>query len=374
MLESCDPGRVGLNPSGIERARAIAERYVGVAYPGYDLLILRGDCVALRSFSGHAEVSPSVRTLREDTMFDVASVTKALVTSLVYARLVEEGLVSLRQRVTDVVPEFARTPAGSSHVKERVELWMLLSHTSGLPAWLPLYKTCRDRKEVFEEALRAFPSYEPGKVVVYSDVNYIVLTYVAERVAGQRMDALFESLVARPLNLKRSTFNPLKKGYSRDDIAATEVVEWRGGTMVGEVHDENAAAMDGVSGHAGLFTTVTDSARIVREIVCAYRGECDALISKPSARTLLAPWACGEVCYGLGWQVSMPGRGLSPLTDYRHTPLGGHTGFTGTSILVAPRDSFAVIFYTNRVHPTRSNDRIRQVRVLLHNAALSSIR
>lgn len=260
MLKYCDTRESSVKLSRLERAKDVVESYVGSAYPGYDLLVLKNDCVVFRSFSGYAEVVPEVRPLREDSMFDVASLTKVLVTSLVYAKLVEEGLVSLRQKVVELAPEFGMTPAGSSYAKEKVALWMLLSHTSGLPAWLPLYKTCRSRNEVFEVALKSFPSYEPGRDVLYSDINYIVLTYIAEKVTGERIDRLFDSMIAKPLNLKRSSFNPLERGYSRDDVVATEVVDWRGGTVVGVVHDENALAMEGVSGHAGLFTTTLETA------------------------------------------------------------------------------------------------------------------
>ncbi|MCS7098992.1 MAG: serine hydrolase [Sulfolobales archaeon] len=369
----CDPEERGVRKHRLEKVRSLVERYLGDAYPSYDLLILKDDCAIFRSFSGYAELQPTERPIRANSMFDVASLTKVLVTSLVYAKLVEEGLVSLRQRVVDLVPEFRHTVAGANAAKEKVALWMLLSHTSGLPPWLPLHRVCRNRSEVFAEALKTFPSYEAGKEVVYSDVNYIILTYVAERVTGQRLDSLFDNLIAKPLNLRRSTFNPLERGFSRDDVVATEVVDWRGGTLIGVVHDENAFAMEGVSGHAGLFTTTEDSARVVGEILCAYRGRCDTLISRPTALAMLAPWACGESCYGLGWLIYEPGRGLSALTDYRHAQVAWHTGFTGTSILMAPRESLAVIFYTNRIHPTRANEKIREVRVLLHNAVLSSL-
>ncbi|MCX8185387.1 MAG: serine hydrolase [Sulfolobales archaeon] len=372
-ISHCVPEERGVRRRGLERVRNLVEQYLGTAYPGYSLLILKDECVIFKSFSGYAELQPFERPMGENSMFDVASLTKVLVTSLIYTKLVEEGLISLRERVVDLAPEFRSTAAGVDSVKERVTLWMLLSHTSGLPPWLPLYKTCKNRDEVFSEALRSFTSYEAGRDVVYSDINYIVLTYIAEKITGQRIDKLFNSFIAKPLNLSRSTFNPLERGYSREDVVATEVVDWRGGTIAGIVHDENAFSMDGVSGHAGLFTTTEDSARIVGEILCAYRGKCDTLISRSTALTMLAPWACGESCYGLGWLVYEPGRGVSTLTDYRHTLIAWHTGFTGTSIFMTPRESLAAIFYTNRVHPTRANTKIREVRVLLHNAIISSL-
>ena len=347
---------------------------MGRAYPGYELVVLKNGCVAARRASGSAELVPTRRGVVPEMLFDLASVTKALATSVVYARLVEEGLLSLRQPVVELVPEFRYTVAGPSQAKESVRVWMLLAHTSGLPAWLPLYRTARSRDEVLQEALRAFPTYEPGRAVTYSDVNYMVLTYVAERVAGERFDALFEKLVARPLGLSRTLFNPLSRGFDRSEIVATEVVEWRGGTLVGVVHDENAYAMGGVSGHAGLFSTAPESARIAWGIVEAYRGRDNTLISQASARTMLTTWACGDVCYGLGWQVYEPGAGGGTLVDLRPARLFGHTGFTGTSVLLAPEAGLVVVFYTNRVHPSRSNEEIRRVRPLVHNAILSSVR
>jgi len=373
-LKFCSSEEVGLREDRLARALEVADSYVGKAYPGYEMVILKDGCVVARKASGAAELVPTRRGMVPDMLFDLASVTKALATSVVYAKLVEEGLVSLRQPVVDLAPEFRYTVAGPSQVKESVRVWMLLAHTSGLPAWLPLYRTAHSRDEVLQEAVRAFPTYEPGKAVTYSDVNYIVLTYIAERVTGERFDRLFEKLVAKPLGLSRTVFNPLEVGFDRSEVVATEVVDWRGGTLVGVVHDENAYAMDGVSGHAGLFSTALESARIAWGIVEAYTGHDDTLISQASARTLLATWACGDVCYGLGWQVYEPGAGGGTLVDLRPSRLFGHTGFTGTSVLIAPDAGLVVVFYTNRVHPSRSNEEIRRVRPLVHNAVLSSVR
>ncbi len=373
-MRFCSPEEVELRGGRLARAFEVADSYVGKAYPGYEMVILKDGCVVARKASGAAELVPTRRGMVPDMLFDLASVTKSLATSVVYAKLVEEGLVSLRQPVVELVPEFRYTVAGSSQVKESVRVWMLLAHTSGLPAWLPLYRTARSRDEVLQEAVRAFPTYEPGRAVTYSDVNYVVLTYVAERVTGERFDRLFEKLVAKPLDLSRTTFNPLERGFDRSEVVATEVVDWRGGTLVGVVHDENAYAMGGVSGHAGLFSTALESAKVAWGIVEAYSGRGDTLISQASARTLLATWACEDVCYGLGWQVYEPGTGGGTLVDLRPTKLFGHTGFTGTSVLIAPDAGLVAVFYTNRVHPSRSNEEIRRVRPLVHNVVLSSVR
>jgi len=157
---------------------------------------------------------------------------------------------------------------------------------------------------------------------------------------------------------------------------ATEVDERRGGTLVGVVHDENAYVMNGVSGHAGLFSSVEDSAKLVVELIRSYRGESDALLSPVTTQTFLRPWACdSNICYGIGWRVNSHGKvGFDQLTDLWVSTSFSHTGFTGTSIWFTPELDLAILLYTNRVHPSRANEAIVKVRPLIHNAVLSSIK
>ncbi|MFP3157805.1 MAG: serine hydrolase [Caldivirga sp.] len=352
----------------VEGVRGLLRGLVKDAYPGASLVVMANGEVIMDLTVGYAQLKPVERELRGGMLFDLASLTKALSTSIIVMRLVERGVIHLTQRVSDVIPEFSTTNAGFSEVKDKVRVWMLLSHTSGLPAWLPLYKSASSRDEVIKQALTAFPVYEPGSRVVYSDLNYIVLTALVEKLTGQRIDSVFNEMVAEPLGLERTLYNPLTR-FSRDEIVATEYVNEANDALVGIVHDENARAMGGVSGHAGLFATAEEAARIGNALLESYRN--GTFLSRPSIRSMWTPWACGESCYGLGWQVYRRGvttSGGDLLTDGRAF---GHTGFTGTSIWVDTELNLVITLFTNRVHPTRDNRRIDYARPVIHNAVVS---
>lgn len=370
-LAEGDPEGLGFSASRLKRVRDLLKSFVGKAFPGAVLLVARRGRIVLHEAVGLAEIEPCRRTVSRDTLFDLASLTKPLATSLIVGRLVAEGVLHLRQRVVEILPEFRNTVTGPSSYKERVELWMLLSHSSGLPPWLPLYRYATTREGVMAEALRAFPSYEPGRQAIYSDLGFVVLTAVVERAAGERLDRLFSSLVAKPLGLKRTVFNPLRHGFSRSEIAATEVVD--GEPLVGVVHDENARAMDGVSGHAGLFSTAYEVGLLAQGLLEAYRGVSDDVLPPRYVRTMWRAWSTGDRSYGLGWWVY---DGRQSAAGDLATPgrCFGHTGFTGTSLWVDTELDLVVVLLTNRVHPSRGNREIARARPLIHNAVFSSVK
>lgn len=347
---------------------------VGGVFPGASVAVYRDGELVLEEAFGYAELVPSRRPASVDTLFDLASLTKPLAASLVVARLVEEGLLHLKQRVAEVLPEYARTHAGYDEQKARTEVWMLLSHTAGLPPWLPLYKLgARGRAELLEEAARSFTCYPPGTRVAYSDVGYVVLTALVERVTGERIDGLFDKLVARPLGLRRTVYNPLEHGFAEDQVASTEVDPATGLPLRGVVHDENARALGGASGHAGLFSTAGEAALIGNELLQAYLGRSDRLVRRATAEAILRPWAEGESSYGLGWQVYRKGATRQfgdLLTDGRAFC---HTGFTGTSICVDVELRLVAVLLSNRVHPSRENTRIAEFRPVFHNLLVSCL-
>ena len=350
----------------VNTVKGLMESLVKDAYPGASLVVNANGETLINMTVGYAQLKPIERPMRGGMLFDLASLTKALSTSLIVMKLVEKGALSLSQRVAELIPEFSRTNAGVNDAKDKVRVWMLLSHTSGLPAWLPLYKSASSRDELINQAITSFPVYEPGSKVVYSDLNYIVLTALVERITGQRIDSLFQEMVAKPLNLSKALYNPLSR-FSKDDVVATEYVN--GDALVGVVHDENARAMNGVSGHAGLFATAEDAAKIADSLLESYRN--GVFLSRPSIKAMWTPWACGESCYGLGWQIYRRGvttSGGDFLTDGKAF---GHTGFTGTSLWIDVEMGLTIVLFTNRVHPSRDNRRIDYARPVLHNAAVS---
>ncbi len=359
-----DPGKL----------RRTLENAVGDVFPGASVAVYRDGGIVYEEAFGYAEIVPAKRSASTETLYDLASLTKPLAASLVVARLVEEGLLHLKQRVSEVLPEYSRTRAGYNELKDRTEVWMLLSHTAGLPPSLPLYRLGgRSREELLEEAVGSFVCCPPGSRTVYSDVGYIVLTALVERVAGERMDELFEKLVAKPLGLKRTVYNPLERGFSGDQIASTEADPETGLPLRGVVHDENARALGGVSGHAGLFSTAREVALMGGELLRAYLGESALLVKRPTAATVLRQWSDGENPYGLGWQVYRKGvtRHFGDLlTDGKAFC---HTGFTGTSVCVDVELRLVAVLLSNRVHPSRENTKIASFRPVFHNVLVSCL-
>ena len=372
LLEEADPEELGFSKDRLSRA---ISHICGYTYrrliSGIEVLIVRRGKVAVHEACGYAQIEPFERPLMSGMLFDLASLTKPIAGSLVAGYLVEEGIIHLKQRVSEILPEFSKTPAGHNEMKDKARVWMLLTHSSGLPPWFPLYRTIGDREGILIEAVRSFPIYEPGTKALYSDIGYIVFTKLAEELTNERFDRLFYSLVVKRLGLKLTIYNPLEAGISPSDIVSTEVTD-HGNALTGVVHDENARAMSGVSAHAGLFSTAEEIGFLGYEILRAYRYESDLLLSPAYARSMLRKWICGDRCYGLGWWIydrrSIEAGGDLLIKGY------GHTGFTGTSLWIDPVLDIVIVILTNRVHPTRDNYYINLLRPIAHNMILSSIK
>jgi serine-type D-Ala-D-Ala carboxypeptidase len=327
---------------------------------------------------GHAVVTPEVISVTPETIFDLASLTKTLATTLLILMEAEAGRLALDDPVVTHVPEF-----GGSDRRD-VTLRHLLTHTSGLPKWFPLYVDPGDpaRCATVASALGALPlEYEKGTRVVYSDPNFILLGLVLERIAGRPLDALFAERVAGPLGLTRTGYRPSPE--LRAEIAATERGNaferrmcgdecarfdgWRTDVIWGEVHDGNAYFLGGVAGHAGLFGTASEAARIAEQFL---PGSVLLRESLGLVRTNFTPGL--EEHRSLGWQLastpeSAAGPSLAPESF-------GHLGFTGTSVWVDPLRERVYVLLTNRVHPTWRDIPMNAIRRRAHElmAALPS--
>ena len=302
------------------------------------------------------------------TIYDLASLTKVvgLVTGAMLA--VDEGRLELDAPVQQYVPAF--TGAG----KDRVTVRMLLAHASGLPAWRPLFREAGSRAEAFALADTTPLSSVPGTVEVYSDLGAIILTQVLETVYHQRLDSLLERRVFGPLGMRATGYLP--GADQRDRIAPTEMDPWRGRMLRGEVQDENAARMDGVSGHAGLFGSAEDLLTFAEWVLEQADGRSDRPADRPTIRpSVLQEFTRRQNLVpgssrALGWDTPSPGGSagsrLSPLSF-------GHTGFTGTSLWIDPEHHLAIILLSNRVNPTRDNPRWAPLRGKIADLVMATL-
>ena len=326
------------------------------AFPGAVLVVgLKGREVYRTAVGVYGEDDP--RPVSDSTVYDLASLTKVIGLTTATMLLVADGRLELDAPVQRYVPEFQGTG------KDQVTVRHLLLHASGLPAWRPLYQEASDAAGARALADTTPLEAPPGTRYTYSDLGAIVLTQAVERLAARRLDSVLADQVFGPLGMRRTRFLPPAEWLPL--VAPTERDPWRGRVLHGEVHDENAARLGGVSGHAGLFSTGPDLARFAFWLLDAYHGRLrpDAVPRLPAStvRAFLtrANQPAGST-RALGWDTPAPEGGSS---GHCLAPTSfGHTGFTGTSIWIDPERDLVIILLTNRVHPTRENQLIRDVR------------
>jgi CubicO group peptidase (beta-lactamase class C family) len=293
-----------------------------------------------------------------DTLFDLASVTKVF-TAVAFMRLVESAAVGL----DDAVEQLFRGFGGGGTAARRVTWRQLLTHTSGLPPGAPLTEAANpdDARRV---ALEVAPSAPPGATVTYSDVGFMVLGFAIEALTERSLGDAIRELVTAPLGLQRTAFRPDQSA----SIAPTEVCPWRGRRLRGEVHDENAAALGGVAGHAGLFGT----AREVRRLGEMLLGGGQPVLREATVMDMTREHARdGSMRRGLG--VSL----WSPDPEASNHPFGprtfGHTGFTGTELWVDPGPRLVVALLTNKVYRGRDFTDFEGARLNVHSAIVDAL-
>ncbi|HTK74746.1 MAG TPA: exo-beta-N-acetylmuramidase NamZ domain-containing protein, partial [Gemmataceae bacterium] len=304
--------------------------------PGAVVAVLhRGEVVYRKAF-GNRAVKPAEEPMTVDTVFDLASLTKPLATATSVMKLVEQGKLKIDEKVVTYWPEFA------AHGKDVLTLEHLLRHTSGLIADNPISDYADGPAKALERICQLTPRSKPGERFVYSDVNFIVLGVLAERVSGMRLDEFAKRNIYVPLGMRDTGFLPGDSLKSR--CAPTEQREGR--WMRGEVHDPRAYALGGVAGHAGLFGTADDILIYAKTLLNG-----GGPVLKPETVALMTtPKPIPTGLRGLGWDVRTS-FSSNKGTAFPRDKGFGHTGFTGTSIWVDPDSQTAVVFLSNRVHP-----------------------
>ncbi|HSF41228.1 MAG TPA: serine hydrolase domain-containing protein [Thermoanaerobaculia bacterium] len=333
------------------------------AFPGGVLAAgHRGTLAHLHAF-GRLTYDADAPPVSAGTLYDLASLTKVVATTTMAMILVDEGRLDLDQPVRELLPGF--TGPG----KEAVTVRHLLTHSSGLPAVAPLYQEIRERAAYLERIQAMALEFPPGSRSTYSDLGIILLGEILERTAGQPLDAFVRERVLEPLGMRDTLFRlPVEL---RPRIAPTEVDPWRGRLIQGEVHDENAFAMGGVAPHAGLFGTAGDLARFAQMLLDGGTFEGRRIVSPETVELFTRRAGIPGSDRALGWDTkSAEGSSAGTLFSSRSF---GHTGFTGTSIWIDPERELFVILLTNRVHPTRENNLIREVRPAVADAVVRAL-
>jgi CubicO group peptidase (beta-lactamase class C family) len=314
------------------------------ASPGVEALVLVGHKEIYHRAFGFAETVPEEIPLQKDSVFDVASLTKVMVTTPLVLMLAEEGRLALEDPVSRFFPEYV----GGG--RESVRLRHLLTHTSGVGN-LPGTYLLLSGKEAYLQAILAWPlRHPPGERRIYSDFGMMLLGFVVEKVSGQTLDSLADQRIFRPLGLRRTQFYPPLAWRWR--CAALEICPWRQGLVRGVVHDENCYAMGGIAGHAGLFSTAEDMAVFSRMLLNGGTWSGKRVLEEESIEAMLADQNIPDATFQrLGWQVQeeigqKTGWLLSPKTF-------GHTGFPGDSLWIDPDHETVAILLSNAIHPYR---------------------
>lgn len=343
-------------------------------FPSAQLLVVKNGATLINDAYGNAT---------NETIFDVASLTKPICTTTLAMQLVAEDKLRLDDAVCQHLKEFEHKGVTIRH---------LLSHSSGLPAWEAFYQMVPQadigrpagKKEVLESVFHEPLEYVTGSKSVYSDLGFILLGEVTERINKEPLDKLFAERIARPLGLNDTFFSPLSpagrgqparqrvngggvRGHDVSNFAPTEDCPWRKKVMKGEVHDQNCYAMGGVAGHAGLFSTTTDINKFITTFVASHRAEGGFLPQEVVQRFLPFHFKLAEynTTWLLGWDT--PAHINSQAGQYYSKKSIGHLGYTGCSMWIDLEQDFWIVLLTNRVHPTTTNEKIRSFRPTIYN-------
>jgi len=332
-------------------------------FPGAIAVVGTRDGTLMERSAGHLDWAPSP-TPDANTLWDLASLTKVVGLTTAVMQLTEQGLVGLDAPVAKYLPEFAGPG------KERVTVRHLLTHSGGVRWWRPLYQEAPTPDSILALVFAAPLDTVPGARMVYSDLGAILLGQIVVRVSGQPFDRYLQARIFEPLGMRDTKFRPPRTLWER--VAPTEVdTAYRKRHVRGEVHDENAYALGGVSSHAGLFSTARDLTRFARMMLGGGTLDGAVIVSPRTIAEFTKVQDPALSHRALGWEtpngVNSGGHLLSPRAF-------GHTGFTGTSIWIDPEHDLFILLLSNRVNPTREHTGIVGVRVALADAVLALVR
>ncbi len=358
------PNEAGMNAAQLDSVRLLMQTAVrDSVFPGAVLLVARNGLIVMDEACGTMGYNEFNRPMRLDGIFDMASVTKCVATTTACMLLYERGQLDLEAPVQKYLPEFIG--AG----KENVTIRHLLTHSSGLMAYRRYFLEFHAPGEIIKTILNEPLENPVGAKTVYSDLGIILMGKIAEKLSGQSLEVFCREQIFQPLKMSETGYNPPQQFITR--IPPTEFDSWRGRMVHGQVHDENAFSLGGVSGHAGLFSTTRDLAAFLFMLQNGGVYEGGRLL-KPETIALFT--SRQNVVAGssraLGWDTP---DGKNSAGHFMSGRAFGHTGFTGTSVWTDPEKNMFVILLSNRVHPARNNQKLLPFRAKLHDAVMKAV-
>jgi CubicO group peptidase (beta-lactamase class C family) len=366
---------VKLNRAKAENIKALLEQGVGEGvFPGAVALASRKGQVVFIEKAGYRCLIPDRIPIEKETIFDLASLTKPLATALCLMKLVDEGKLELDKPLSQLIPR--PIPSDKKDLTPR----LLLSHSAGFTDWKPFYLDLMayesaERKRVLREQIINDPlTYLPGKEYLYSDLGFMILEWIIEEITGMSMRQFVEQSFYQPLSLENTFLStdslalPIEKAF----FAATQDCPWRKKIIQGEVDDENAWALGGYSGHAGLFGPAEEVYGLVNLLREHYLGNRNDYLKPETVRRFLTRQ---DIVKGSDWCLGWDSRAEENSSAGRYFSRNsvGHTGFTGTSVWMDLNKDVVVILLTNRVHPTRENEKIKAFRPAIHDLIMEEL-
>ncbi|MBZ5641433.1 MAG: serine hydrolase [Acidobacteriia bacterium] len=362
LREASEKSEDKLQPAFDVLNRAVADH----AFPGAVLAVGYRNELVVREF-GRQTYDAKSPAVNVDTIYDAASLTKSVVTATLVAMQVEAGRIALDLPVARYIPEWNSGP--NPEWRKAVTIRHLLTHSSGLAAHKDYFLTLHSQREMVAAICREPLEYAPGSKTIYSDLGFILLGEVLQRATGKTVEQLARERIFAPLAMTNTFFNPAKSLAAR--IAPTENdTTFRKRLLQGEVDDENAFALGGAGGHAGMFSTASDLAAFCQMLLNGGIYDHQRLLTRATISQFTAPQPLSAGTRTLGWMTPTPN---SSSGRYFSARSFGHLGFTGTSIWIDPEKQLFVILLTNRVNPTRDNDKITAVRPAVHDAVIEAL-
>jgi serine-type D-Ala-D-Ala carboxypeptidase len=338
-------------------------------FPGAVLLFSKDGLILFHKAYGHGNIF-SRCPVSLNTLFDLASLTKPLATATSIMALVKDGKLALENQLGQILSEFKNSEMNEIRIEH------LLSHTSGLPDYYPYYKilekySMHERKAKLRCLLINVPLKNPIEHTrLYSDLGFIILSWIIEKTAKCTMDRFVNDEVFKPLGLENLFYQNLNEKKKNIQYAATEICPWRKRLIEGVVHDENAFVVGGVEGHAGLFGTAEDIHRLLEHIMTIYNDNLfKGIFPANFVKIFLQRFKNFDRTLGF----DTPSDKNSSSGHFFSSESVGHLGFTGTSFWMDLQNSIIVILLTNRIHPNRKNENIKKFRPALHDAIMSKI-